>query len=162
MLEANKLGALGVMISDRMEDALQGLSPSAAALLSTLHFKPGTTASQLADICAIKQPTAVRLIDGLERRELIARQAQDGRMIPLVVTTKGHEVIKALQTARLAAMETLLAPLESDERAQFAEMLDRILAGATTNRAFARTTCRLCEHDLCAPGCCPIGNRASD
>lgn len=41
-------------------------------------------------------------------------------------------------------------------------MLDRILAGATTSRAFARTTCRLCEHDLCGPEVCPIGCRAAE
>ena len=37
-----------------------------------------------------------------------------------------------------------------------------ILAGATTSRAFARTTCRLCEHDLCGPQVCPIGCRAAE
>jgi hypothetical protein len=41
-------------------------------------------------------------------------------------------------------------------------MLDRVLADATTSRAFARITCRLCEHDLCGPSVCPIGCRATE
>jgi hypothetical protein len=56
----------------------------------------------------------------------------------------------------------LLSALQPDERQYFASMLDRILAGATTSRAFARTTCRLCEHDLCGPQVCPIGCRATE
>lgn len=162
MLDANKLGALGAMIRDRTDTALEGLSPSAAALLSMLHFKPGLTTTELSAVVGISQPTAVRLIDGLERQGLIARGTQQGRITPLSLTPAGHAQVERLQSLRLSALDGLLAVLAPDERLQFAALLDLILAGATTSRAFARTTCRLCEHDLCGPGLCPIGGRAAE
>ncbi len=162
LLDANKLGALGAMIRERTEAALAGLSPSSAAVLSMLHFKPGLTTSALADIVGVSQPTAVRLIDGLVAQKFIERGKPEGRITPLTLTEAGHDAVEALQANRLTALDDLLGALRSDERPLFASMLDRILAGATTSRAFARTTCRLCEHDLCGSELCPIGCRAAE
>lgn len=161
MLRANKLGALGAVIAGRTEAALAGHSPSAAALLSMLHFKPGLTTTELARIGGVTQPTAVRLIDGLERQGLVARGEPDGRVTPLAVTEAGHREVARMQEARLSALGDLLEVLSPAQASRFEKMLDRILAGATTSRAGARTTCRLCEHDVCGPDCCPVGRRAA-
>lgn len=162
MLDANKLGALGAMIVDRTALALEGLSASAAALLSMLHFKPGLTTTEVAEVVGVSQPAAVRLIDGLERQCLLARGKPEGRVTPLSLTEAGHTRVVLLQNRRLAALDGLLSALAPKERRQFEFMLDQILAGATTSRACARTTCRLCEHDLCGPDLCPIGGRAAE
>lgn len=162
LLDANKLGALGAVIRDRTEASLRELSPSAAAVLSMLHFKPGLTTTQLADVVGVSQPTAVRLIDGLERQALIVRGKPEGRVTPLMLTERGHAQVKEMQALRLTALDGLLSALRPDERPRFVSMLDRILAGATSSRAFARTTCRLCEHDLCGAEVCPIGCRAAE
>lgn len=161
-LDANKLGALGVVIADRLDGALDGLSPSAAALLSMLHFRPGLTTTELAEVAGVSQPTAVRLIDGLERQGLLVRGKPRGRVTPLSLTEAGHDRAVLLQQQRLAAFDALLSPLAPQERRRFERMLDRILAGATRSRACARTSCRLCEHDLCGPDICPIGIRAGE
>lgn len=162
MLDANKLGALGAVIHGRTEIALENLSPSAAAVLSTLRFTATLTTTALAQVVGVSQPTAVRLIDGLERQGLIARGKPAGRVTPLSLTEAGHAQALRLQNRRLAALDQLLAVLPIEERGQFEVLLDRILAGATTSRARARTSCRLCEHELCAPGLCPIGGRAAE
>jgi DNA-binding MarR family transcriptional regulator len=162
LFDANKLGALGTLIRDRTDMALGMISPSAAAVLSMLHFKPGLTTSELAAVVGVSQPTAVRLIDGLERQDLIARGVPEGRITPLWLTEAGHIEVKALQTRRLAALDQLLGALQPEERGLFSSLLDVVLAGATTSRAFARTTCRLCEHDLCGPEICPVGCRATE
>jgi DNA-binding MarR family transcriptional regulator len=162
MLDANKLGALGTMIADRTRIALGSLSPSAAAMLSLLHFKPGLTVTRLAEIAGVSQPTAVRLVDGLEREALLTRGKPQGRVTPLLLTDAGRRRAVFLQDRRLAALDGLLSPLAPKDRQRFALMLDTILAGATASRAFAHTACRLCEHDLCEPAICPVGKRASE
>ena len=43
----NKLGALGVMIEDAVEDALGEVSMSAAAFILTLSDRPWTTVTEL-------------------------------------------------------------------------------------------------------------------
>src|SRR5215470_8367940 len=158
----NKLGALGVLIMDAMESVLGELSPSAAALLLTLRYRGEMTTTALAGIAGVAQPTAVRVADGLVRRGLLERRGRAGRTAPLRLTTAGTEKADALQRARMAAMERLLAGLAESGRAGFERTLDTLLAGATRSRAFARTTCRLCDHAACVGPLCPIGTRAGE
>src|SRR6266567_7175185 len=101
MICANKLGALGVLVSDRLDEALDGLSQSAAALLLTLHYRPGVTITQLATAADIAQPTAVRVLDGLARQGWLERQARVGRTTPLLLTAAGRGRVQSLQAARL-------------------------------------------------------------
>ncbi len=161
LLDANKLGALGTLIRDRTDAALGPLSPSAAAVLSMLHFKPGLTTSEIATVVASVND-CVRLIDGLERQALIKRGEQVGRVTPLSLTKAGHDEAEALQQRRLAALDGLLGALPEKDRNRFVLLLDRVLEEATTSRSFARTTCRLCEHNLCSADVCPIGCKASE
>ncbi|MFI4986780.1 MAG: MarR family winged helix-turn-helix transcriptional regulator [Alphaproteobacteria bacterium] len=162
MTSPNKLGAFGVLISDAMEGALGGLSPSAAALLLTVHYRSSITITQLAEVAGIAQPTAVRVLDGLARRGWLERQSRIGRTTPLLLTDAGKTQAQSLQAARLRAMGRLLAALPERERITFERALDTMLAAATTSRAFARTTCRLCDHAACVGRLCPIGTRASE
>src|SRR5450432_1233184 len=91
MNAANKLGALGLLLFDAMTGALDDLSGSAAALLLTLHYRPGMTATALAAVAGIAQPTAARVLDGLIRRGLMERQARSGRIAPLRLTRMGQQ-----------------------------------------------------------------------
>lgn len=159
---SNKLGALGVLIFDVMEGGLEGVSRSAAALLLTLRYYPNTTVTQFAEVAGITEPTAVRVLDGLARRGWLERQVRIGRTTPLLLTRRGKAQAQSLQAARLRAMDRLLAVLNERERITFEQSLDAILAAATTSRAFARTTCRLCDHPKCAGPLCPIGSRATE
>lgn len=159
---ANKLGALGVLISDTMDEALVDVSPSAAALLLTLLYREGTTVTRLAAVAGIAQPTAVRVLDGLASRGWVERQARTGRTTPLRLTAAGKAEAQRLQAARLAAMERLLAALPERDRAGFDRALDIVLAGATISRASARTMCRLCDHPSCMEPDCPVGSRATE
>jgi DNA-binding MarR family transcriptional regulator len=159
MLDANKLAVLGLLVSDTIERALGAFSPSAAALLLTLHDRGSMTASALAPILGVAQPTAVRVAGGLARQGLVVAR-KDGRTVPLDLTREGRRQAEALQRARLAAMERLLAALSPRKRARLGRLADLLLAGATHSEAFARTTCRLCDHRLCDGPRCPIGTEA--
>jgi DNA-binding MarR family transcriptional regulator len=162
MIRQNKLGAFSALLSDTVADALDDLSPSAAALLMTLHFRPEIGVSELARIADVAQPTAVRLLDGLVAKGLVQRKPRVGRHTPLALTSKGWTKAQTLRSARLRSMDRLLAPLSEDEKAGLEDALDKILAAATTSRAFARKTCRLCAHDICNEPDCPLGTRASE
>ena len=162
MFLAGKLGALGVLLSDIGERAAEELSLSAAALLLTLRQYSGATATELAEIAGIAQPTAVRVLDGLIRRGLVVRQKRAGRAAPLGLTGAGKRRAGRLLSTRLTAIDEPLAAFSAAERASFERMLDKLLAAATTSRAFARTTCRLCDHRACSGPRCPIGARAAE
>src|SRR5579859_6093093 len=99
MLLANKLGALGALLFDQMEGALGDLSPSAAALLLAMRYRAATTATELAAVAGVTQPTAVRVLDGLVRRGLIERRPRIGRIAPLRLTRAGQKRSHSLQAA---------------------------------------------------------------
>lgn len=162
MLLQNKLGAFGVLLSDALETASGDTSPSAAALLLTFFYGPKTTVTQAAEITGISQPTAVRVLDGLVRRGFIERKGRKGRSAVLRLTAVGRKAAKSLQNARLHAMGNVLRVLPRRECAVFERTLDNLLVAATHSRAFARTTCRLCDHETCRGRLCPIGTRATE
>jgi DNA-binding MarR family transcriptional regulator len=155
MLAANKLGALGVLVGDRVETALGELSPSAASLLLTLHYRGAMTASALAPILGVAQPTAVRVAQGLARRGLVGGRGREGRTAPLALTREGRRRAEALARARLGALEHLLAPLSAKKQARLERLLDALLGAAATSREL----CRLCEHRTCTGPLCPVGRR---
>lgn len=162
MLLASKLGAFGVLLSDMGERVADDLSPSAAALLLTLRFRSTLTATELADIAGIAQPTAVRVLDGLIRRGLVERQPRTGRQAPLRLTASGRTRAQRFLSTRRRATGNLLTTLSGAEQAALERIIDKLLAAATTSRVFARTTCRLCDHGACDGPLCPIGSRANE
>lgn len=162
MLIASKLGALAVLVGDAGREAAGELSASAAATLLTLHYHGPATASALADVIGVTQPTAVRVVGGLVGHGLVERAGRLGKSAPFRLTASGIAQAGSLQQARLAALQRLLGDLENGERATLEVLLDRILAGATRSRRSARTICRLCDHALCDGPACPVGCRATE
>ena len=158
----NHLGALAVVLTEELEAALEDLSPSAAALLVWAEFRPGTTATALADVARIKQPTASRVLDGLERSGLIERRGAGGKSTPIYVTGVGQRRVRRLHAKRRQHMEQLLALLEPDQLVAFQKGMDVILQGVTTSRSRAHQICRLCEHRECTGSDCPVGSRATE
>jgi DNA-binding MarR family transcriptional regulator len=161
ILCANKLGALGVLLSDAVEKAFGEHSPSGASLLLTLHYQGPMTATALAAVGGIAQPTAARVTGRLVHHGLIQRGPHTGRTAPLRLTRTGKQQAVALQQGRLRAISRLLDALSETESVQFERALDKILQHATHSRAFARTTCRLCDHSVCSGRLCPVGSKAT-
>src|SRR6266478_2127251 len=115
MLLPNKLGTLAVLLGDTLEGAYGVLSPSAASLLLTLYYTRNATATALAKVAGISQPTAVRVLDGLVRQGFIERKSHTGRTTLLRVTRAGRERAVSLQAARIGAMAKILSGLNAQE-----------------------------------------------
>lgn len=161
MLSANRLVTLAVLLGDRVEDACEDLSPSAAALLSTIHHHPGIAGSDLARIAGVAQPTAVRVLDSLVRKGLVLRGQKTGRSTPLRTTRAGAARARSLTESRNAAMAPLLESISAPERDRFLSTVETLLAAATTSRSAARHICRHCDHAVCHGEDCPVGSKAT-
>jgi len=86
---ANKVAAFGTILSDRLTSALAPLSPSAASILLTLSCWGALTATKLAAIVGVTQPTAVRVIAGLTAAGLVRKTASAQRTVPFLLTALG-------------------------------------------------------------------------
>ncbi len=110
--------------------------------LSLTQFKLLTELAALERPCSIKQagacvglslPAASRSADVLVRRGLLERQEdpEDRRIKRLTLTAKGAEAAGRIRAARLAGLESFVAPLDPAERRHLATAIRSLLRTAT-------------------------------
>lgn len=104
------------------------LTPEQFFLLFRLHERDGVTQAQLADPHLNDRSNITRLLDGLEKRELILRGAnpEDRRSYHIFLTPTGREVIKQLLGQVTGVREEVFEGISEDELATLLSMLDRI------------------------------------
>lgn len=175
---ANALGALSLVVADRMSSAVEsiaGLGPSAPAALAALHeFLDGGSVTQLSSVLGLTHSGTVRLVDRLGVAGLVERAgAQDGRAVSVVLTRTGRRLAVRILQAREKTLTSALSALTSDEVDNFAAALDTMLTTATRARAEERSAhshdrpqpwlCRLCDFAACgrSEGNCPVNNEVA-
>jgi DNA-binding MarR family transcriptional regulator len=164
--DLNVIGALAVVLGDRIRDATEeasGMGGALPAALAALHeWAGGRTIDTLAGGLRLSHSRTVRVVDRLESQGLArrARDPVDGRGVLVHLTPAGHSAGRRVLEARAAALEGTLA---GDDRRALAEIAERTLARATTGRRAARAICRLCDAHACGhhEGRCPV-TRAAD
>jgi MarR family transcriptional repressor of emrRAB len=175
---ANALGALSLVVADRMNasvEAIAELGPSAPAALVALHeFLDGGSVTQLSSVLGLTHSGTVRLVDRLGAEGLVERVgAQDGRAVSVVLTRSGRRVALRIRRARETSLTSVLSALTSDEINNLAAALDAMLSTVTVARAEERSAhssdrpqpwlCRLCDFAACGrrEGNCPVNNAAT-
>lgn len=172
---ANVLGALSLVVADRMNAAVEAiatLGPSAPAALAAMHeFLDGGSVTQLSSVLGLTHSGTVRLVDRLAAEGLVERAgAQDGRAVSVVLTRRGRRTAARILQAREKSLTSALSALSPDEIDNLAAALDTMLTTVTLARAgerSARTSdrpqpwlCRLCDFAACgrSEGNCPVNN----
>ena len=160
-LDANRLGALWSTLDRALSSTLADDSPSTAAILLWLHHWAPTGVVELARVVGLTQPACTRALDKLVERGLVERTTLSGKEVRLALTARGRAQARALQQRRQQACGALLQALSADEQAQFARLATKLLQAPVTDRAYARSVCRFCDHAVCDGPACPIGCRAT-
>jgi DNA-binding MarR family transcriptional regulator len=162
-LLANKLGVAVTAVTEQLEEAYAPLAPSVAAALLWLRYQAPYTATALAPVLGLTQPTAARIVDGLQRDGFAMRvPGTRGRAAPVRLTGSGVALADDLQRRRIAALGGALAPLDAAERQALDQLLDRVLKPMVTSRRYARHVCRFCDHETCDGPLCPVGCAATE
>jgi DNA-binding MarR family transcriptional regulator len=155
---ANQLGALALALADDMRSAAEAAAgeagPAAAALVLAGHA-PGLSIAELAPAVGLSHPGAVRMVDRLAGDGLLVRRpdARDRRAVGLHLTAAGIQRAAAVQAARAAPLQALVAALTNTEAATLAVAVARLLTARVAKEADALRLCRLCDHTRCAT--CP-------
>jgi DNA-binding MarR family transcriptional regulator len=134
--DGNVLGALSLILADRMSDAVTGAGgqshTAAAALCALAQFLDGCTLDRLRRALGMTSSGTVRLVDRLEAAGLVRRgSGADGRSTSLTLTAAGKGAAR------------------------------RVTAERADGTAWI---CRLCDLGACgrADGRCPAANAARD
>ena len=106
-----------------------GITPVQFAALQAAQRQPGLDQRRLAATIGFDTSTIGGVIDRLERRALIERQASptDRRVRLLRVTAAGCALLDAVVPAMLRAQQRILAPLQAADRPRFVAMLKTIV-----------------------------------
>lgn len=175
--DANLLGALALVLADRMRqavvDAAGATSAGPAALAFLDGFGDGRSIDQLRAVVGLSSSGAVRLVDRLQGEGLVERRAGvDARSVALHLTSRGRAVAAAIRHARAHAVGRALEGLSRDERAALTPLLERLLREITVQRMRDRGVgqvppdgwlCRLCDPSACGRevGRCPVVDAAA-
>lgn len=98
--------------------------------LARLKILESTTAAQLARSMMQDAATMMRVLDKLEARGLVTRtrSTTDRRQIHVALSEAGLALALAIERAALAVHEQMLQGLSDPERAQWTQLLTRVLA----------------------------------
>ena len=108
-----------------------GVTPVQYAALQAVGLQPGMDQRTLARTIGFDTSTIAGVIDRLEARGLMQRNAsaQDRRVRLLTLTAAGGALLAALVPAMLQAQQRILSPLPEAERGEFRRMLAVLIAG---------------------------------
>ena len=107
-----------------------GLTPVQYAVLQTVCNVPGVDQRTLASTIGQDTSTIGGVVDRLEARGLLQRNASpdDRRVRLLTLTGAGHELLALAIPGMLRAQERMLQPLPKRERAEFMRMLQALVS----------------------------------
>lgn len=155
---ANLLGAIGLAVADRIEEAgcdilsHAGETPAAVVVIG---YGLGPSNDQLRRILGLSHPGSVRLVDRLVADGLVERhRGRDKRAIALYLTERGEGLREELLEGRLAAIRPFVALLAGAEQEALASLLHKMLSSMETTDLERCTLCRLCDDRVCTD--CPI------
>ncbi|WIX85059.1 MarR family transcriptional regulator [Amycolatopsis sp. DG1A-15b] len=157
---ANLLGAAVLNLSDRMTGAAAaaaGASLSGTAALVVLAEFPGLGGTELGQRIGLSQPACARMLDQLEARGLVRRQAKSGRAVGVRLTRAGRSAANRALEARQEVLAGALGAVSDPDALEPA--LAQLLRGLHAEVRSGDLMCRLCDR----PGCvaqdriCPVG-----
>jgi DNA-binding MarR family transcriptional regulator len=165
---ANLLGALSLVVADRMTDALRetsGQSPTTATALSALHdFLDDPSVDLLRQVLGLTSSGTVRLVDRLVDAGYVRRGTGiDGRTTMVRLTASGRRAAAKVAAARGHVLEEALAALPAAERDRFERSVGAVLVGMMRGPGATRWICRLCDTRACGrpEGRCPVAAEAA-
>ncbi|MET8472965.1 MarR family transcriptional regulator [Streptomyces sp. NPDC006422] len=106
-----------------------GITPAQSRLLRTLvHYETPPRMADLAERLEVVPRAVTTTVDGLESADLVRRvpDPTNRRVIRIELTDKGRAALRELRSARRAAAEEILAPLDKEQRAQLTVLLNTL------------------------------------
>jgi len=118
------------------ETAAHGITPVQYAAMQAVHDRPELDQRSLSRSIGFDTSTIGGVIDRLEKRGLMQRNAsaEDRRVRLLTLTAEGEALLEEVQPAMLRAQFRMLEPLPESDRPRFMQML-KVLVGHASNEA---------------------------
>jgi DNA-binding MarR family transcriptional regulator len=133
-----------------------GLTSAQLQGLAYLFHHGESSVGDLAHGLGTTHPAAVKLVDRLQKKELVLRtSSQSDRRVSLVaVTDKGREMANRVLASRTSVLERAISTMDQAELEGLMRGLESLLSGALENRSAKDSLCLRCGDDHF--GCCVV------
>jgi DNA-binding MarR family transcriptional regulator len=160
---SNLVGAFATAVSSEVESNISELgarSLSHEVALVAIHNHPNETIDILSKVLGITHSGAVRLINTLEKENLVERHKspQDARSVVLRVTVDGSIRVESILKSREGVTSKLLRSFDDNQKKDFMKLLEIAMSNLTNERIEARRICKLCNEGVCRKFGCPVEN----
>ncbi len=158
----NVLGAFALGMSDKMDEAVCGatsLSSSSCYAIVQIGTEIDCSIEELRRMLALEHSSVVRLLDKLERNNLVQRLrglGSDKRQVTLRLTEEGEKLFVKILDARQAVIDRTLAPLDAAEKSALTKALEKMMPQVVMPGDDQHYICRLCDLEVCPQGNCPV------
>lgn len=126
------VAVLGGQMANALEEELKGLDLNITLwpTLFALWEEEGLSQAELATRCQTANYTTTRVIDALEKLELVERRKHptSRRSYQIFLTPKGRELETPCATIATTVNDSFLSALTDDERQQMLTLISKIIA----------------------------------
>ena len=162
----NAIGAFARALSDKIDAALMkvtGRSAAACYAINQIGSEPGSSITALSRMLGIEHSSTVRLLDHLERDQLIQRvcDKRDRRGKRIYLSSKGESMLTDMINARRCVIQPMTGLLDESELATFLALVEKVMPSVVFGGEDQHYVCRLCELESCPQELCPV-NRCFD
>jgi len=148
-------GALALAVADSIASVSASFSPSgpATAVMVFLSMEPGLPISVLASRIRLSHAGTVRLIDRLEREQLVERRRHiaDRRARFIHLTNSGKKITEALLKAREQVISECVSPLSPNDLDILGVLSERLFVANGFDKDGSISLCHLCGYSRIAP-----------
>jgi DNA-binding MarR family transcriptional regulator len=127
--------AIHLLRTVRRADESSGVTGPRLSALSVIVFSGSISLGKLAEAEQVRPPTMTRIVNALEKQELVVKTQDpgDGRVIRITATTKGKKVLIRGRARRVQILTEQIRHLEKIEQEKLSaalftiqELIDRI------------------------------------
>lgn len=157
----NAIGAFACALSDKVDLAwtkLTGRGVTTCYAINQIGSEPGSSIKTLTGMLNIEHSSLVRLLDGLERDDLIERRQdlEDRRGKKVHLSAKGEELLTEMLDARRRILQPMTGVLDDSEMQTLFNLLEKLMPAVVIGGDDQHFVCRVCELEMCPQDFCAV------
>lgn len=158
----NVLGAFSRALCDKMDRAVcaaTGRNTTACYAIVQIGSEPGSSIEVLRRMLGLEHSSVVRLLDRLERANLVNRirgTECDQRKVCIFLTDDGEREFTKILDARREVLDRAMARLNDADKEFLLSLIHKLMPEVVDCGDDQHIVCRLCDLEKCPQDRCPV------